>query len=262
MSKVEERERWRAGGCGLGPAALELPLQADPSKLGGMGGYYAQKLSGERLRRCYEIASPRVKQYLEAEIDHVLRHLEGAAVVLELGCGYGRVATRLAEIAPKVIGIDTSEQSLRMARAMADPGADCEFISMDATELGFPDGTFDVVVCIQNGICAFGVDRESLLREALRVTRTGGIALFSSYSDAFWHHRLAWFESQAAEGLVGELDYSASADGVIVCKDGFRAGRSTPKEFEALCVRLGVTGEIAEVDGSSVFCKIVKPRSS
>jgi len=62
-----------------------------------MTDYYAEKLSAERLRRCYEIASPRVKQYLEAEIDFVCDHLKGSEVVIELGCGYGRVALRLAE---------------------------------------------------------------------------------------------------------------------------------------------------------------------
>jgi cyclopropane fatty-acyl-phospholipid synthase-like methyltransferase len=53
-------------------------------------GYYAEKLSAKRLQRCYEIASPRVQQYLEAEIEHVIGHLKPTDTVLELGCGYGR----------------------------------------------------------------------------------------------------------------------------------------------------------------------------
>ncbi len=32
-------------------------------------GYCSNHLSNERLRRCYELASPRVRRYLEAEID-------------------------------------------------------------------------------------------------------------------------------------------------------------------------------------------------
>jgi len=56
-----------------------------------MGNYYGENLSGERLRRCYEIALPRVRQYLEAEIFYVLEQMDGKARILELGCGYGRV---------------------------------------------------------------------------------------------------------------------------------------------------------------------------
>jgi hypothetical protein len=55
-----------------------------------MRGYYDGNLAGARLRRCYEIASPRVKQYLEAEIHFVLQNLECTDSVLELGCAGSR----------------------------------------------------------------------------------------------------------------------------------------------------------------------------
>jgi hypothetical protein len=97
-----------------------------------------------------------------------------------------------------------------------------------------------------------------LMNEALRVTRPGGRVLFSSYADTFWEHRLAWFEAQAAEGLLGTVDRAASKDGVIVCTDGFRAGRMTPEGFLELCERLGIEGEVTEVDGSSVSCEVRK----
>ncbi len=222
-----------------------------------MTSYYSKKLAGRRLERCYEIASPRIRQYLEAEIRHVLKRLEPTDSVLELGCGYGRVALRLAAVAARVVGIDTAEESLELAREKAGPDSRCEFILMDAVDLRFTDDTFDKVVCIQNGICSFRVDQERLLREALRVARPGGLVQFSTYADDFWPHRLEWFEAQAAEGLVGEVDHELSGDGFIVCKDGFKAGRLTPQEMRSLCARLGVKCEVIEVDRSSIFCEIV-----
>jgi 2-polyprenyl-6-hydroxyphenyl methylase/3-demethylubiquinone-9 3-methyltransferase len=217
--------------------------------------YYAEKLAGERLKRCYEIAPPRVKQYLRAEIDHVLDRLHAGDAVLELGCGYGRVAFELAKKAARVVGIDTAAESLDLGRQLAAPGTPCEFIEMDASAMRFPDKYFDAVICLQNGICAFGVEKSRLVREAARVCRAGGRILFSSYTEAFWPHRLAWFEQQAAQSLLGEIDREATGEGVIVCKDGFRAGFMGPAEFRALWSRLGLIPEIREVDGSATFCE-------
>lgn len=226
-----------------------------------MGKYYAEKLSGERLKRCYEIAPERVRQYLEAEINHVLSRVRGCGTVLELGCGYGRIAGRLAEAATRVVGVDTARESVELARRLWPSRDRWEFFSMDATDLRFPDNSFDAVLCLQNGICAFRVDQVRLLREAVRVTRAGGSVLFSSYSDRFWSHRLAWFEAQAADGLVGEIDRIASRDGVIACMDGFRSGRLTPDDFRSLCSTIGVSARVCEVDESSVFCEITKPNA-
>jgi 2-polyprenyl-6-hydroxyphenyl methylase/3-demethylubiquinone-9 3-methyltransferase len=218
--------------------------------------YYAKRLAGERLRLVYDIAPPRVRRYLEAEIDFVLARMNRGDAVLELGCGYGRVLARLAEKAGRAIGIDTAGESLALGRRLAPPGSDCEFLAMDALETGFRDGEFDLTACVQNGIAAFGVDRERLLGEALRVTRPGGLALFSTYDERFWPERLAWFEAQSRAGLLGPIDHDRTGGGVIVCADGFRAGMLKPEELRALCARVGVEPEIIEVDGSSVFCVI------
>lgn len=219
--------------------------------------YYSGKLGGDRLRQCYELASPRVKQYLEAEIFFVVRHLDPANTVLELGCGYGRVALPLAPFADRVIGIDTSFESLLLARQI-DVESRCRFLQMDALRLGFADEAFDIVVCVQNGICAFGVDHAELMRETLRVTRRGGRVLFSTYADQFWPDRLKWFEAQAAAGLLGAIDHAASSDGQIVTLDGFRSGRLTPANLQSLCMQVGSRGRIEVVDDSSVFCIITK----
>ena len=224
-----------------------------------MRGYYEGKLSGDRLRRCYELASPRVKQYLEAEVQFVLQHLQSNDSVLELGCGYGRVAFRLAEVANRVVGIDSAVGNLRLARQLSGANSRCEFLEMDAADLTFKDSEFDIVVCVQNGICAFGIEKGLLLQQALRVTRPGGCIVFSTYSEKFWTERLQWFEAQAAADLLGPIDYSQTGNGEIVCKDGFRSGQVAPEEFHALGAKLGLVSEVADVDGSCFVCVIGVP---
>lgn len=157
------------------------------------------------------------------------------------------------------VGIDTAGESLDLARELAGPGSRCEFLEMDARDLHFEDGAFDVTVCVQNGISAFGVDPLEVLREALRVTRPGGKVLLSSYAEQFWPHRLEWFEAQSRQGLVGAIDSSVTGAGVIVCRDGFRAGVMTPSGFQELCAQVPVAPLLTEVDGSSLFCEIIAP---
>lgn len=113
-----------------------------------MNGYYDDKLAADKLRQCYEIAPPRVQQYLQAEIDYVLQHVDGDDTVLELGCGYGRVLKQLSKKAGEVVGIDTSLTSLQLARQTLADIPHIHLLAMDAAQPGFADAVFDCVVCI------------------------------------------------------------------------------------------------------------------
>jgi SAM-dependent methyltransferase len=218
--------------------------------------YYSEKLSAERLELCYQLAPPRVKQYLLAEIEHVVSLIPIGGVVLELGCGYGRVLERLATASFLACGIDTSLDSLRLARCRLKSSANVVIACMDASEPAFGAATFDVVCCVQNGISSFHVDQRALIETAVKIAKPTGKVLFSSYADEFWEHRLEWFRIQSAHGLVGEIDESATGDSAIVCKDGFTATTVTPQQFSALTRGLGKKVSIDVVDGSSVFCDI------
>ena len=59
--------------------------------------YYAEKLNAGKLYKVYQTAIPRVRQYLDAEIDFVRKGLKGDERILELGVqcqhlGQGAVA--------------------------------------------------------------------------------------------------------------------------------------------------------------------------
>jgi 2-polyprenyl-6-hydroxyphenyl methylase/3-demethylubiquinone-9 3-methyltransferase len=220
--------------------------------------YRAQKLSGEKLKLCYSIAQPRVKQYLEAEIDFVLNKIKPTDRVLELGCGYGRVLLSLAEKATLAVGIDRALDSLRLHGDLCQNVPRCSVLAMDASRLGFKNSQFDKVVIIQNGISAFKLEQKVLIAEALRVTRLGGSVLLSSYAERFWEDRLAWFRLQAEHGLIGEIDEGKTKKGLIVSKDGFKSAAVTARDFRALTSEFGLVPLVTEVDGSSLFCELRK----
>lgn len=221
-----------------------------------MSGYYKERLSALRLKQVYDIAPERVRRYLAAEIEHVLRKIEAGDLVLELGCGYGRVLALLCKKAGLAIGIDNSIASLQLAKGFVGSRPNCRLVLADALQPGFRAAAFDVVVCIQNGISAFHVDQRELVRQAIRITRPGGTVLFSSYSQKFWQHRLEWFYLQSEAGLLGKIDEEKTRNGVIVCKDGFSAGTVDKDGFCSLMAGLAVAYRLSEVDDSSLFCEI------
>jgi ubiquinone/menaquinone biosynthesis C-methylase UbiE len=218
--------------------------------------YYTTRLSANRLKECYDIAPSRVIEYLNAELEYVLTHIDQNDDVLELGCGYGRFLDNLLHRTRKIVGIDISVDSLELAKRSVHTMAKCHFFQMDAQYLGFRDNSFDKTICIQNGISAFKIDPKELVMETIRVTRDGGTCLFSSYSDRFWEYRLEWFKMQSEKGLIGAIDWKETGNGVIVCEDGFRATTFREEDFRELASSLCLNTEIVEVDESSIFCKV------
>jgi ubiquinone/menaquinone biosynthesis C-methylase UbiE len=224
------------------------------------GIYYKDKLSAAKLLKCYEIATPRIKQYLDAEIQFVISNLCDTDLVLELGCGYGRVMKPVSPFVSRIVGNDISRESLELVKSYMKPCKNYRIIQMDASNMAFRPCTFDAVLCIQNGISAFGVDKKRLIGESIRVTKSNGIILFSSYSNKIWKDRLDWFRKQSQIGLLGEIDEERTCDGTIVCKDGFRATTLSGNQFVELFDEFQLNASIYEVDESSIFCKVVKDK--
>lgn len=218
--------------------------------------YYVKKLSASRLERVYAVAGARVRQYLQAEIDHVAGLVHQGDCILELGCGYGRVLLPLARIAGLALGVDNSLESIRLLHGRYP---ESRLAAMDAGNLAFKNHCFDCVLGIQNFISACKVPARQLLMESLRITRPGGRIVFSSYADQFWPHRLEWFRRQAHEGLLGPIDEAATGNGVIACADGFRSSTFTAQTFQTLVASCHATARIYIVDDSSLFCEIRVP---
>ncbi|MEE8577859.1 MAG: class I SAM-dependent methyltransferase [candidate division Zixibacteria bacterium] len=221
-----------------------------------MSDYYQEELAAEKLKQCYDLAPDRILQYLQAEIDYALSRIESSDTVLELGCGYGRLISPLAQKASTVIGIDISPGSLKYAKTYLAGLTNYTVALMDASELGFVDNQFDCVFCLQNGISAFHLDPILLISEALRVTRTGGRCIFTSYSPKIWKARLNWFELQSRAGLLGEIDYDRTGDGNIVCHDGFTASTASVEDFTRFADQIAVEASIKEIDNSTIVCEM------
>jgi SAM-dependent methyltransferase len=114
-----------------------------------------------------------------------LSAIDEEATVLDIGCGSGALAIRIAREHPNVrtLGIDTWGSNWGFSKGCSESNAQAEgvadrvsFEEGDAVSLPFDDGSFDVVVSnfVFHEIHRVK-DKRQLLREALRVLKPGGI---------------------------------------------------------------------------------------
>lgn len=221
-----------------------------------MDNYYAKNLNSKKLFQVYETQIPRVKQYLQAEIDFVKRNLSSTQSVLELGAGYGRIIRELAPYCGSIVGIDISVESVELGKEYLKDYSNASIVAMDVHRMKFPK-PFDVILCLQNGLSAMRAD-STVIHKILDKVALGGTAYFSSYSTKFWDFRLKWFEEQASKGLLGEIDYTKTKNGVIICKGGFKATIYSPEDFEKIGEELGYPYKVQEVDESSLLLIVHK----
>ena len=222
-----------------------------------MKNYYASNLNAQKLYQVYQTEHARVKQYFEAEISFVKKHLLGTERVLELGAGYGRIMKELSLNCASIVGIDISQGNVDFGKEYLNDVPNASLLVMDAHKLSFNE-TFDVVLCLQNGLSAMKTQPLEYIKKIMALVSPGGRAFISSYSAKFWEYRLAWFHEQADKGLLGEIDEEKTKGGVIICKDGFRATTHSPEDMDAIGKASGFSYEVTEVDESSIFLVVTK----
>lgn len=154
--------------------------------------------------------------------------------VLDLACGHGRIANRLAERGASVTGFDLIPGFLDLARAdAARRGVTVEYAQGDMTDLGWRD-TFDVVI---NWFTAFGYSDDAENRRILEAIhgslRPGGRVLLElNHGPALWANFLPSVVSQRGEDLmIDRHRYDAQTGRVHSQRTVIRNGKVRPFQF-------------------------------
>lgn len=97
--------------------------------------------------------------------------------LLEIGCAAGYCTVVYAEAFRTAAGIEIDEPAVRHA-VCNNARPNIRYLVMDSQRTGFPDGSFDVVICTH--IYEHVPDASRLLREIYRLLRPGGVCFFSA----------------------------------------------------------------------------------
>ena len=141
-----------------------------------------QRVKDYWTQRSHDFGTVR-KNELENEMgQRWLREIErflpegGSLDILDVGTGTGFFAVLLAQQGHRVEGIDLTPAMLEEARTLAKQrNLDITFREMDAQNLAYPDGTFDVV--ISRNLTWTLPDPERAYASWFRVLKPGGVLL-------------------------------------------------------------------------------------
>jgi GT2 family glycosyltransferase/ubiquinone/menaquinone biosynthesis C-methylase UbiE len=145
--------------------------------------------------RRYKIAGERTVQVLRDTVG-----IQRDDVVLEIGCGIGRVGEALAPVCREWIGCDVSPNMVALARKRLSHFDNVRVLEVSGADLApVDDASVDVVYCTVVFMHLEEWDRYNYVLEAKRVLRPGGrlyIDNFTTRSEVGWEvferHRLAF----------------------------------------------------------------------
>ncbi len=129
-----------------------------------------------------EIREPTTKYYkITSRIrEHYFNEIfsNSEANILELGCSKGSLSFKLAKNGANVTGIDISEVAIEIAKRNAveqNLNGKCNFFVRDASNLNFPEESFDKVI---GGAILHHLDYEKALSGISKVLKRDGEAVF------------------------------------------------------------------------------------
>jgi len=135
----------------------------------------------------FHTGSETLAQALDAHTDLVaeMARPRGEQRILDVGCGLGAPALRIAErYGCDITAVNISREQIRQGRQLIEErqmSDQVRIVKGDARALDFPDRSFDAIVCLEaaGDICLSEEDKERFVSELHRVLRPGGRVGFS-----------------------------------------------------------------------------------
>lgn len=128
-------------------------------------------------------SDPLIKDWLKKEDNYLKENVKKGAVVLDVGCGFGRNIKAIVNIAGKIVGIDNNKPLCRKIAKKLSIFKNVEFFCENAEKMHFSDNTFDYVICMGNTFGDLAQNKLKILKEMKRVVKKDGKIIISVYSE-------------------------------------------------------------------------------
>lgn len=162
---------------------------------------FSQRMLQEHLSQEHDLASRR-SETIDAHVAwiHSVVLGERPGRILDLGCGPGLYAARLARKGHTVVGVDYAPAAVAYAREQTQ-GLDCQFVQMDIRQADY-GSDYDLVMQIFGEINVFKpADARLILNRARAALKPGGkLLLEAAYyhlGEAVGREPKSWFSAQA-----------------------------------------------------------------
>lgn len=150
---------------------------------------FSRRMLAQHLSQDHDAASRRAVT-IDAHVDWIHRTLLGGApgCILDLGCGPGLYANRLASLGHECVGIDWSPASIEYARAQAPDGPGrARYLQADLRDAEYRpadvDAGFDLVMLLFGELNVFEpVAARELLSRCRQALRPGGTLLVEPHT--------------------------------------------------------------------------------
>jgi ubiquinone/menaquinone biosynthesis C-methylase UbiE len=129
----------------------------------------------DRAARKYATDPIKDMQGYERTLDRVSHWVNSSSTVLEVGCGTGTTALRLAPFVSGVIATDVSSEMVAIAREKATIQA-CQNVEFSVATIDHapgPDGAYDAVLAFN--VLHLTAERQSAFARVHRLLKTGGV---------------------------------------------------------------------------------------
>ena len=97
-----------------------------------------------------DLAPEPIQEMLRVEDEFLQKIITPGSVVLEAGCGYGRVLKKLVPLAKKLVGVDFSKPLLDRAKKLLAGDDNVELHFMNIERMKFEDDSFDFIICMDS----------------------------------------------------------------------------------------------------------------
>ena len=212
---------------------------------------FSARMLREHLSQAHDAASRRAP-LIDRHVDWIHRTLLGEqpAAILDLACGPGLYASRLARLGHRCVGIDFSPASIEHARAEAKrDGLACTFQQRDLREGGYGEG-FDLALLVFGELNAFRPDEaRAILAAARSAVRPGGALVIEVHTRASLEKTVplrSWYT--AREGLFADHPHLCLKESSWHAEQRARVDRYYVIDESGDVRRYGVTAQAYEPD--------------